>query len=99
MFSFALFSFSCFFYENLDKIYQEIPCFSPFIQPFTPLVFIGKVYFGMLEKRKNIMAGSKLAHQEPAIFLSFYANLNLSELSTTLTLEKAIRALAHIGVI
>ena len=32
-------------------------------------------------------------------FLSFYANLNLSELSTTLTLEKAIRALAHIGVI
>ena len=32
-------------------------------------------------------------------FLSFYANLNLNELSTTLTLEKAIRALAHIGVI
>lgn len=32
-------------------------------------------------------------------FLSFYANLSLSELSTTLTLEKAIRALAHIGVI
>ncbi len=32
-------------------------------------------------------------------FFSFYANLNLNELSTTLTLEKAIRALAHIGVI
>ena len=28
-----------------------------------------------------------------------YDNFNLSELSTTLTLEKAIRALAHIGVI
>ena len=31
--------------------------------------------------------------------LRFYAILNLNELSTTLTLEKAIRALAHIGVI
>ena len=36
---FALSSFSCSFYENLDKKYQEIPCFTPFIQPFTPLVF------------------------------------------------------------
>lgn len=45
------------------------------------------------------MAGSKLTHQEPAIIYHFYANLSLSELSTTLTLEKAIRALAHIGVI
>lgn len=32
-------------------------------------------------------------------FSFIYTNLNLSELSTTLTLEKAIRALAHIGVI
>ena len=37
--SFALSQFSCSFYENLDKIYQEIPCFTPFIQPLTPLVF------------------------------------------------------------
>ena len=36
---FALSQFSCSFYENLDKIYQEIPCFTPFILPFTPLVF------------------------------------------------------------
>ena len=40
--SFALFSFSCFLYENLDKIYQEIPCFTSFIHfhtAFCPLVF------------------------------------------------------------
>ena len=37
--SFALSQFSCSFYENLDKIYQEFPCFPPFILPFTPLVF------------------------------------------------------------
>ena len=36
---FALSSFSCSFYENLDKKYQEIPCFTPFILPFTPLIF------------------------------------------------------------
>ena len=36
--SFALSQFSCSFYENLDKIYQEIPRFSPFILPFTPLI-------------------------------------------------------------
>lgn len=36
--SFDLSQFSCSFYENLDKIYQEIPCFSPFILPFTPLI-------------------------------------------------------------
>ena len=36
---FALSQFSCSFYENLDKIYQGIPCFTPFILPFTPLVF------------------------------------------------------------
>ena len=66
---------------------------------FSALVFIGKVYLGMFE-RGGIYNGrfpinaSGICH-----FLSFYANLNLSELSTTLTLEKAIRALAHIGVI
>ena len=53
----------------------------------------------MLEKGKNIMVGSQLTHRESAIFSFIYTNLNLSELSTTLTLEKAIRALAHIGVI
>ena len=37
--SFALSQFSCCFYENLDKIYKEIPCFTPFILPFTPLIF------------------------------------------------------------
>ena len=36
---FALSQFSCSFYENLDKIYQEIPCFTPFILPFAPLIF------------------------------------------------------------
>ena len=36
---FALSSFSCSFYENLDKKYQEIPCFTPFVLPFTPLIF------------------------------------------------------------
>ena len=36
---FALSSFLCSFYENLDKIYQEIPCFTPFILPFPPLIF------------------------------------------------------------
>ena len=35
---FALSSFSCSFYENLDKIYQEIPCFTPFIPCFTPFI-------------------------------------------------------------
>lgn len=38
--SFALSQFSCSFYENLDKIYQEIPCFTPFILPFIPLIFV-----------------------------------------------------------
>ena len=37
--SFSLSQFSCCFYENLDKIYQEIPCFTPFILPFTLLIF------------------------------------------------------------
>ena len=37
--SFDLSQFSCSFYENLDKIYQEIPCFTPFFLPFTPLIF------------------------------------------------------------
>ena len=27
------------FYENFDKIYQEIPCFTPFIHPLTTLIF------------------------------------------------------------
>ena len=37
--SFALSQFSCCFYENLDKIYQENPRFPPFILPFSPLIF------------------------------------------------------------
>ena len=37
--SFALSPLSCCFYENFDKIYQEIPCFTPFIHPLTPLIF------------------------------------------------------------
>ena len=37
--SFALSPFSCCFYENLDKIYREIPRFTPFILPFTPSYF------------------------------------------------------------
>ena len=37
--SFDLSQFSCSFYENLDKIYQENPCFTPFFLPFTPLIF------------------------------------------------------------
>ncbi len=45
-----------------------------------------------------------LLHPRPAVTSNdgrnrVHAHLNLSELSTTLTLEKAIRALAHIGVI
>ena len=36
---FALSCFLCSFYENLDKIYQEIPCFTPFILLFPPLIF------------------------------------------------------------
>ncbi len=39
MFPFSQPKFSCYFYENLDKIYQEIPRFPPFILPFTPLIF------------------------------------------------------------
>lgn len=38
--SFALSPLSCCFYENFDKIYQEIPCFTPFILPFIPLIFV-----------------------------------------------------------
>ena len=37
--SFALSQFSCCFYENFDKIYQEIPRFTPFIHPLTTLIF------------------------------------------------------------
>ena len=37
--AFALPKLFLLFYENLDKIYQEIPRFSPFILPFTPLIF------------------------------------------------------------
>ena len=37
--SFALSPFSCCFYENFDKIYQEIPCFTPFHSPFNPSCF------------------------------------------------------------
>ena len=37
--SFALSQFSCCFYENFDKIYQEIPYFTPFIQPSPPSCF------------------------------------------------------------
>ena len=36
--AFALPKLFLLFYENLDKIYQEIPRFSPFILPFTPLI-------------------------------------------------------------
>ena len=36
--SFALSPLSCCFYENFDKIYQEIPCFTPFIHPLTPFI-------------------------------------------------------------
>ena len=38
--SFALSQFSCCFYENFDKRYQEIPCFTPFIHPLTTLIFV-----------------------------------------------------------
>ena len=40
--SFDLSQFSCSFYENLDKIYQEIPCkssFPPFHSAFSPSYF------------------------------------------------------------
>ena len=37
--SFALSPLSCCFYENFDKIHQEIPCFTPFIHPLTTLIF------------------------------------------------------------
>ena len=37
--SFALSPLSCCFCENFDKIYQEIPCFTPFIHPLTTLIF------------------------------------------------------------
>ena len=72
----------------------KIPLFSEKCG-FQPPIFIGKVYLsrGYNNGRFPINA-SGTCH-----FLSFYAILNLSELSTTLTLEKAIRALAHIGVI
>ena len=61
--------------------------------------FVGKVYWGMLEKGEKYNGRFQIDASGTYHFLSFYANLNLSELSTTLTLEKAIRALAHIGVI
>ena len=61
--------------------------------------FVGKVYWGMLEKGEKYNGRFQIDASGTCHFLSFYANLNLSELSTTLTLEKAIRALAHIGVI
>lgn len=32
-------SFSCCFTRILTKIYQEIPCLTTFILPFTPLIF------------------------------------------------------------
>lgn len=67
---------------------------------FSALVFIGKVYLGMFERGGGIYNGRfQINASGTCHFLLFYANLNLSELSTTLTLEKAIRALAHIGVI
>ena len=37
--AFALPKLFLLFCENLDKIYQEISCFTPFILPFTPLIF------------------------------------------------------------
>ena len=37
--SFALSQFSCCFYENFDKIYQEIPCFTPNYPTFYPSYF------------------------------------------------------------
>ena len=61
--------------------------------------FIGKVCLGMFERGKIYNGRFQINASETCHFLSFYANLSLSELSTTLTLEKAIRALAHIGVI
>lgn len=61
--------------------------------------FVGKVYWGMLEKGEKYNGRFQIDASGTCHFLSFYAILNLSELSTTLMLEKAIRALAHIGVI
>ena len=61
--------------------------------------FVGKVYLGMFERREIYNGRFPINASGICHFLSFYANLNLNELSTTLTLEKAIRALAHIGVI
>ena len=66
---------------------------------FPTPIFVGKVCFGMLERGKIYNGRFQIDASGTCHFLSFYANLNLSELSTTLTLEKAIRALAHIGVI
>ena len=37
--AFALPKLFLLFYENLGKIYQEVPRFPPFIQPFTPSYF------------------------------------------------------------
>ena len=53
----------------------------------------------MFERRKIYNGRFPINASGICHFLSFYANFNLNELSTTLTLEKAIRALAHIGVI
>ena len=61
--------------------------------------FYRKSVFGYAWKGKKYNGRFQIDASGTCHFLSFYANLSLSELSTTLTLEKAIRALAHIGVI
>ena len=69
--------------------HQEPAIFLRFIWSWTQYcISAAKIHF-FVETTKNF------CH----FLFNFYANLSLSELSTTLTLEKAIRALAHIGVI
>lgn len=83
---------------SFRKVWFSIPVFIGKVY-FLFGYFVGKVYWGMLEKGEKYNGRFQIDASGTCHFLSFYANLNLSELSTTLTLEKAIRALAHIGVI
>ena len=89
-------------YGLKSSFFRKSVAFSPCFHRksvFFIWLFRRKVYWGMLEKGEKYNGRFQIDASGTCHFLSFYANLSLSELSTTLTLEKAIRALAHIGVI
>ena len=82
--SFALSSFWCSFYENLDKIYQEIPCKSSFF----PLSFChSPSYFCLLRGWKVLSEPLFLALRA---FFSFFLWKKQSSLSSHFSLENVI---------